>query len=41
VSRHWPDSDELDRRLARAKIVYEFHPDDIGMLEYLRRNPLR
>jgi len=41
MSRHWPDDETLDRRLARACIVAEYGPDDVGIIEYLRRHPLR
>jgi hypothetical protein len=41
MSRHWPDSEELDRRLARACIVSEYGPDGVTAIEYLRRHPLR
>jgi len=41
MSRYWPDSEELDKRLARACIVAEYGPEGVGVLDYLRRNPLR
>lgn len=36
MSKHNRSSEELDTRMARAKVVYEKHPDDVGILEYLR-----
>jgi len=41
MSRHWPDSDVLARRHARALIVAEYGPEDVTAIEYLRRHPLR
>jgi len=35
MSRYGPDPDERERRIARALLVQEFHPDDISATEYL------
>jgi hypothetical protein len=41
MSRHWPDDETLDRRLARALIVAEYGPADVTAIDYLQRHPLR
>jgi len=37
MSKWTTDSEVLDERVARAKVVAAAHPDDIGVIEYLRQ----
>jgi len=37
MSKWTTDPEVLDKRIARAKVVAAAHPDDIDVIEYLRR----
>jgi len=35
MSRHWDDSDDIERRIFRGLVVQEFGPEDVDALDYI------